>query len=229
MNRNDYKPDSYEKKILELHGKVTAEAKNLQDVLDSKMTLQRECSEQAERKARLFRELNSLEAKVKEKEEYLNEFTQKKYTVIESTKRELNKEKESLKETKKLSVKLSEQVNNLLPVVKEFQDFVAKEADARLRYLEEKKKLNASEKKHTKIMSEIENERKLIAEENKSLDGIKTYLTDFYGKIATYTRVAKETIEQVNEALENKVPLYFELPPGEKEIKVEFSNFSKFI
>lgn len=219
----------YESKVLELRGMVEGEAKKLQDILDSKALYLGELSVLAERKSKLLRQLNGLEAQIREADAALSQTIDRKAQFINSAKVELAKERGALNGARKLFVKTNAQVKGITVVVNELAAFVSKESNARERWLAEQGKLNASEKKRAKIMSEMEKKRLSIEEEKKSLDEMKTYVSNLYGKLATYTKIAKETIEQVNKALEDKVPLRFELPPGEKEIKVEFDTFSKYI
>ena len=56
---------------------------------------------------------------------------------------------------------------------------------------------------------------------------MKSYISNLYGKLASYTRVAKETLEYVNKHLEETgTPLVFRVPEGEK-IEINVDNFDK--
>ena len=61
------------------------------------------------------------------------------------------------------------------------------------------------------------------ATRQKEMDAFKQYLTDFYGKVATYTKAAEETIAYINDQVERHVPLRFKLP----KVPVTMDNFNR--
>ena len=227
MNKRLLQTSPYEKKIQELQGLVQAEAKRLQNIVDEEEYHKGQIRELAEKKSALNLTIGRMEKSSKEKEEYLSELIQKKYSVIESTKRELNKEKESLKETSKSLAQLSEKMEAILPVVKELQEFIVKESGVQARYVEERKKLGTLEKKHKKISEETEKEKQELQEREESYNTMKTYTTNLYGKLATYVKVAEETLKYVNKELEERnVPIQFGLP-GEV-LQIDLNNFQEY-
>lgn len=218
----------YDEKIAELHGLIQAETKKLQDVIEQKDSSLRDVAQLIERKARLVKEFVVVENKIIEAERILKETIDRKTKFIETAKQELVKEKNNVREAKELLVSLSEEVKQLHHVVTEYKNFIAKEHDAHKRYIQEKEKLDSATKQKDEFLLLIQKQRESIDKEKKDLDAMKVYISDLYGKLASYVTVAKETIEDVNKTLEEKnVPLHFDLPPGEI-LKIDFNNFNKY-
>lgn len=110
MNRDNYNPSSYDKKIKELHGKVEIEAKKLQDVVDSTITAKTELAEQVERKARLNREIKVLNEKIEEAGNALQQFSEKTVSRLNTAEKELKDERVKLEEFRK---EVQEEMKNL--------------------------------------------------------------------------------------------------------------------
>ncbi len=218
----------YEKKILELRSVIETEAKNLQNIVEGKENAIRETEQARKEKSRIEGVISNLKIDQKEADEALQETISRKTKFIESTKTELKKEKGALKETTNILEETSAKISALMPVVREIETFLGKESNARERFLQAESIFVTSKEKTEKIVRKAQKERIEAEEKIKSLDGIKTYVSDLYGKLASYVRVATETLEYVNETLEKKeVPLQFEIPEGEKVLKIEFNNFNK--
>lgn len=218
----------YEKKISELRGLIETEAKNYQNVLESKDIALKEIADTRKEKARIETVISDLLIEQTEAEEALKQTIEKKTAFVESTKVELKKEKQALKETTDILSETSQKVSELLPVVKEIETFISKESDARERFLQAENIFITSKQKTEKIVSQAKKEKDEVIEKTKSLDTLKTYVSKLYGKLATYVVVAKETLEYVNETLEKKeIPLQFEIPDGEEILKIGFDNFNK--
>ncbi len=218
----------YEKKILELRGLIQTEAKNYQNVLEAKDIALKEIKDTREEKSRIEGVISKLEKKQAEAEEALKQTIEKKTAFVESTKVELKKEKKALKETTDILSETSEKVSELMPVVKEIEKFLSKESDARERFLRAETIFITAKEKTEKIVNQAQKEKAEVKEKHDSFEGLKTYVTKLYGKLAIYVKVATETLEYVNETLEKKeVPLRFEIPEGEKILKVGFDNFNK--
>lgn len=217
----------YDKKVAELRTLVEKEAKNLHDVLDSKILATSEVKELGERKATLGRILIDLETRIKEKQEGLDQLIEKELVVPQSIAAETKKESVSLLERKESLDKINESIKELNPVAVELEDFIKKESNARLRYIEESKKADDSEKKYKEFLTKTQQERASFENKNKELDAYKNYLVDLYGKMASYVGVMRETLEYVNEELKKtNTPIKFNLPPGEI-IEIDFNNFTK--
>lgn len=215
----------YDKKIEELHKLIAEEAKKLQNVIDERDFLLLEIKNLSSRKTALGRVIADLETQTKEKQEVLNQLVLRETSFINSAKVELNKEKSSLEEFKKLREKLQEELQGLNKVTSELNRFIQKEGDIKQRYLQEKEKLQQTETKTKEITIKTSEELEKLDRKNKELDIYKQYLTDLYGRIASYIKVAEESVIFVNEFMEkNQVPMKFELPPGEI-ISIDFNNF----
>lgn len=216
----------YDKKIIELRGVIEKTAKELQNIVEAKDQASRDLTTTIERKADIERTIRKLEEAMKEAQNALTEVIEKRTSFLNSVKIELKKERQALKEAEELLTATNDKIGELMPIVKELQEFISKESDARERYLETESHLILADKKHKKISALAEAESAEMKEKRESLEGLKNYVADLYGKLITYSKVAKETVEFVNEALKGNVPLRFEIPPGEKEITVDFESFT---
>lgn len=220
---------SYHAKVAELRKFVELEAQALQDVVEAKDSSLREVAELSERKSILTKQITVLEERLKSLGENFAATTEKKRLFIENAKGELASTKKSLKEVKEELQAITEKVEELKGVAGELQEFVAKETDARKRWLQENVKLGVLLKKQEEVMAEIEKSKKDADSEKKNLDDMKTSITEFYGKLGTYVSVAKQTLEHVNKSLkESGVPIEFDVAPGEV-LKVDFNNFTQLL
>lgn len=226
--KTESRTSPYEKKILELRGLVETEAKNYQNALEAKDIVLKEIRETREEKSRIEGVIAKLQIQKAEEQEALKQTIEKKTAFVDSIKVELKKEKTALKETTDILSETSEKISELLPVVKEIEGFISKESDARERFLQAETIFNTSKVKTEKIVGEAQKEKAELEEKRQSFEGLKTYVSDLYGKLASYVVVAKETLTFVNETLEQKeIPLEFEIPDGKDILTIGFDNFNK--
>lgn len=219
----------YDAKVAELRGLIETEARKLQDAIEAKDCALRDVLELGERKSRLAKEIVELEGKKKEELKALEQAIARNSKFAEASAEELKKEKDALKAILQVISDNRLKMEELGKIVKDTELFVSKESEARSRFLDQQSKLTTSEKRHKELDSKIRNEEKQILEDKRSLDDMKAYLQDLYGKLAIYTEVAKDTIEYVNKHMEETgTPLQFHLPPGEI-LQVDFDNFQKLL
>lgn len=217
----------YERKILELRGLVAEEAKKLQNVIESKDSALKAVREAGEEKSRIERLISKITQDQKEAEEALLETISRKTKFIESSKSELKREQTALEDTRLILTETSQKVSELMPVVKELEIFITKESDARERFLQAETIFHTSKEKAEKIISKIETEKSEIEEKRQSFEGFKTYVSNLYGKLASYVKVAEQTIEYVNQTLAEKgTPIQFEIP-SEEIINISINDFDK--
>lgn len=217
----------YDKKVAELVSRVEAKAKELQNVTEAVDLAILEVRQLGERKATLGKVLNDLEAKIKGAQEHLSQVIDREQHFVDSVKKELTKEKSALKETTEILEKTTERINEMSPIAKQLEQFLKNESNAQAKWLEAEKKLNGSVKKYLDMKAQADADREDIAKQNQAQDAYKEYLEDLYGKLATYVRVAKETVEWVDQELEERgVPVRFDLPPGEI-MQIDFNNFNQ--
>lgn len=225
MRRIDTSP--YDAKIKELHGLVVAEAQKLQKATEAKENVLREIHELIIRKTNLCQQLNKLTNDIQAAQGNLEQTIKRENTFVDSVKKELQSEQFKTKAASITLGEITDSINQLLPVVKELREFVIKESDTRLKYLTERRKLEIVKLEKNKIDADIIAEKEKLIDKGKSLDAMKTYLVELYGKVASYTKSAKETLEYVNEELEKKdVPLRFDVPPGEI-VTITIDDFNK--
>jgi chromosome segregation ATPase len=216
----------YDKKVEQLQKLVQEEAIKLQDVIDQRDEILLNIKELSNRKTALGGVIVDLEKRVKEKEEVLNQLMVKESSFVNSVKIEFNKEKSSLEEIKKIKEKAKEELQGLNKVTSELNEFIKKEGNVKQKYLEEEKKLHFTQKENKEKVLEVNEKLKEFERKNKEFDIYKQYLTDLYGRLASYVKVAQESIVYVNEfMIDNEVPMKFDLPPGEI-IKIDFNNFN---
>ena len=216
-----------QKKTAEIRTMIETEARKLQDAIEAKDNSLREVASLAERKRLLNKTLNDLEVKIKEKEEAFKQINDKKNDFLSSVKQETIREKKALRETQKILSQTTVQLENLLALSRELEGFIKKHSDTRIKYLEESRVVSELESRRKQILPELQRRHEEIAQEKKDLDGMKTYLSDLYGKLASYTISAKETLEYVNEQLEETgTPIVFRIPEGEI-IDINIDNFNK--
>ena len=216
----------YDKKVSELREMVDQEAKRLQDVVDKKEGINLEIKILSDKKTILTRGIAGLEQEIKEKQEALNQLVNRESSFVSSVKTELSKEKDDLKQTKDSLGNLTDKLNETKIVASEIDTFIKKEADARVKYLDQEEKLKLSQREFKEIESKTELDMKELVKRTKELDTYKQYISDLYGKLASYVKVANETVESVNSYLKEKnIPMEFGLPPGEI-VKIYFNNFN---
>ena len=118
MNKRDYNPDSYEKKILELRSRRDDEARLFNNMVEAKETAIREHRELVERKALLVKQVDNLKAEILEKEEHLQQVMDRKNKFIDNAKVDLKRERESVSEVRKVLKKTTEELKTILPLIK---------------------------------------------------------------------------------------------------------------
>ena len=217
--------DSLHKEVEEIQRIAMVEAgEKEQTIMAIKTSYELELKTLAERKQALSKKNETVEKDLLQSYRLLENEKGKRDSFLQSFQREYVAENERLSYVKSSLKGLYGQIEELEPVVKELQGFIAKSLDARADYLEEQKKLNTAQKEREHTLKEIEATKAFVAQEKKDMDGTKQYLQDFYGRIATYVKIAKKTIEYVNITLQ-ETPLRFQIPPDLEEIK--FNNFNK--
>ena len=185
-------------------------------------------SELKNSKALTFKELNVSVAKRNELSGKIAELERDSQgiltTISETISNSISNESLSLERTDRFFEAYTSRLKDLEKQATELEEYVAKEKNAHDRFIAEETKLSEAIKSRDAAITKAEEETKRIQEQTRGLDGLKTYLTDFYGKVATYVKVANETVEEVNKALaEKKVPLKFDHVP-----KIDLSNFVEF-
>jgi chromosome segregation ATPase len=217
----------YEKKHQELQSLVEKEAKKLQDVIDTREAAQLDIRLLAEKKVSLTKVLLDLQNEVQSTKDFLEELKEKNQRFTEEGKKAYDADQAKKIRNKELLEKITTTLNSSVKVASEVGEFIHKEADAREKYLEQRDKAEVSERNYEEAEAKLKREKAEIEAEKKQLDGTKKYISDLYGKVATYIKVMQETVEYVNEALaENGVPMHFNAPKG-KVIEVDFDNFNQ--
>lgn len=217
----------YQEKTAELRKMVETEAKNLQDIIDAKESALLEVRTLGERKVLLNKTLLDLEKKTEETQEFLEQLIKKNANYSEQAKQDYDRDQEKIKGNKDLLSKIDSKLEYLFKVSSEVGSFIGRESDSREKYLVQRDKLDKAEAKFKEIEHKLDLERKEIEQGKRELDVTKKYLTELYGKVATYVKVMEETIELVNESLKNnEVPIHFNLPKN-KVLEVDFDNFNK--
>lgn len=222
------KPLSPEKrKLAELRTEIKTGNKVIQDIEQLKESSLPELKTLAERKSLLVGEIEALKNKKLAEQETLDEIIEKQTTFVNSIQREIEKEKTTLSEVRKVLKQTIDEMDNLLTVSRELKNFINQESDARIRYLEARSKLDITEQERNQILTQVDKEKKELTDKQKNLEGIKTCVTELYGKLAMYVMTAQDTIEYVNEHLKQTgTPIVFGLPQGEM-IEVDLDNFNE--
>lgn len=216
----------YEKKAAELRKLISVEAIRLQNVVDQKISALSEINALASRKTDLLGVLASLETKIKEKKDELNQLIERELSFVSSIKIETDSKKKKLNDTDKLLEEKNKDLETLTKLSLELNKFIEKEGDIRIQYLKHKEKLEESSKEWNKIENKVKSEKEFLEIKNKELDSYKEYIINLYGKLASYVKTANDTIKFVNDYLEeNGVPIKFKLPPGEI-MEINFDNFN---
>ena len=214
--------------------------KNFSDLELKIKEAERSLQETIERKDQIFvpikadraierSKLNKIREELKKKEAQRDIYAliENKEQVLASLKEQTKQEKKRLAESQKVFKKFSGELGNLLRVSKELQDYVDQGEKFRNDFHKEEERLGKSRQEYKSISTETEKQKQEIAREKKELDTMREYVSDFYGKVASYVRSAKETLEYVNEQLEEKgTPVVFRVPEGEI-IEVNLDNFDK--
>lgn len=215
-----------EKKVAELTGQIQKTAKELQNVIESRDLALQDVKTLGERKATLSWILNNLEIQIKEKKQALSELFDKENHFNDSIKQEQAREKLSLKDTQNVLEKTKDRLNEASVVKNELENFLKKESNAREKYLLVSDQLSESERKYLEFEKKYQGGNESLIKANEGLDAYKKYLSDLYGKLATYVSMAKSTLDHINEELSTKkVPFFFKLPPDEI-IEINFDNFN---
>lgn len=215
----------YDKKVAELSDKVKLKAIELQNVTESVDSAKLHLKELSERKATLVKVLSTLEFQIKDKEEYYSYLLAKEYDLLSDIKRDLARENVTLDETKKLLSKTIEFLEEKQSVVSETKNFLDRNASIRESYVELSEKLSVAQKDLEKVTAEASSINENLSQRNVQLDSYKEYLTGFYGKVSTYVKLAKDTVEFLNKELETKtIPMVF--GNIDELIEINFDNFN---
>lgn len=216
-----------QKKIAEIRTLVEVEAKKLQNAVEAKDSSLRDIQTLTERKSMLVGQLADIEKQIKVKEQILAETIEKKTKFIDSAKTELKHEKSSIKENQKALQEITKETEEIKKVAKELKVFIKKAEKARLEYLKTQEKLGKVQRELQEATPLLKKEKEEIKKEKKDLDVMKDYVNEAYGKLASYTEKAKETLEYVNEHLkETGTPLVFRVPEGQL-LEINIDNFDK--
>lgn len=217
-----------ENEIATIHQALRTEVQKKEALIQSiKSAYQNELITLEARKAQLKNKNLQLEQDVQYSAQLLEAEQVKQEEMVVSLKREQKQEQERLQVIKQTLEQLINQITELKPVAKELQNFVLRELKAREKYLTEQTKLNKAEQRYVVITKDITKQQAMIAEEKQAVDGMKDYAKDLYGRLASYVRVAKETIAYVNEELvKHNAPLRFS-PPPDNLLIVDMYNFDK--
>lgn len=218
---------AYDKKVGELNKLVQIEAKKLQDVVDQKISIERDIQGLVQRKGSLKKAIDELERWIAEKNQSLTGLIKTEQHFISNAKQELKKETVALKEAQDKLEVVKATVEGLEKTASELKGFIEKAEQARRQYILRTSALNQVDKRLYEAEEKIKAYNDQRQKDQKALDDYKTYLSDFYGKVASYVVVAKETVEYVNEALANKVPLHFQVPEG-TILEINLDNFDKY-
>lgn len=218
--------ESYDHKKAELREGIEGEAQKLQRVTQAKESEQRDVEETKKKKSRLSEMLSILYGNIEKAKTDLENQSQKKSEVVRTKKREADDEKSRLLGYKTEARKWEKEMSELQSVAQELKDFIPQGTEAKKKYLEFTEKLADTKAQHAKINRETNKKLDELAQRNKDFDQFKTYVIDRYGRLASYVKVAKETLTHVNAEMEKSgMPLEFMIPT-QKDI-LTMDNFDK--
>ena len=208
-----YDPKPYELKILELRGNIESKAKELQNVNEAVDFSRQEVKSLAERKSLLKGQVDKLEVQIVHTKQILQETIEKKMVFVREVAQAIKDEKVSLKGIKEVVEKTLVDLDNLNKVSVDIQEFIIKHSETRQQYAKEHDKLEKVKKEYQEVSPKLDNQKLEILQEKKELGEEQNYVSDLYGKLASYTKVAQKTLEYVNKHLEETgTPLIFQVP-----------------
>ena len=211
----------------ELAKEINAKARELQNVQESVANEFIRIRELAERKRKLNSELGSIEQQIKEAKRNLDETTERERKFLTDNEKEAAESRVELEALKKELSAVKKELDESVAVLKEIEGYKSLLEQTRTEYVCVKDELGAVEKKYRDLIDQGEKTKAEVAKEKKELGEAKTELHEFYGKVASYARQAQEILAYVNEAIENKAPIRFTLPPGIEVLEIDIDNFDK--
>lgn len=224
MNKNS---NSYQDKILELRHYVELEARALQNVSESKEVIIKDLAELSTKKTTIVKQIAESEKRLVDLEEVFNQTKETERKFVMDVEAELKNKTERLKTTNETLDEVSNKLDASTIALKEIEGFIEKEQDARARWLKEKIKLGVLLNEIEGLEKKFEKQQEANKKEEKKLDSLKIYLTDFYGKIGSYVKTAQETLEHVNKTFEETgVPIKFDIPDSQI-LNVDINNFEQ--
>lgn len=214
--------ESYDKKKEELQSIVSKEAKILQAVNEQKETSQLEVNTLSDRKTTLNTELSGLNEEIPKAHKTLKDETNRKAKFKDVFNKELAQDKKKITLSKNYLGELTNKVQELEGIAKELGEYVVKQEDARVSYLDEKEKLDSIIEKGGLLSEKAKVEMNQLKEKNSQLDDYRGKMKDMYGQLTTTLGYVRQMTEAMNERMkEEGVPYEFELPP-KKITKIQF-------
>lgn len=219
--RNLQESALYEKKISELRGLISEEAKRLQDVKELETSAKAEVERLHQSKSKLTETIEDLGVEIMKAEEQLSDLKERKLKLVEHYKQELNQEKQSLAQVKKKVDDLQSKIDKFQGVTQELQRFISKESQARQRYLQEQERLAVAQKEYRSVTDSTRKGLQILEQEKKEIDKSKKSIADMSGKLSVYASEVRLATIYLNKKLaEGKLPVRYEVPP--KKIKIPF-------
>ena len=195
-----------------LSDEVNAKARELQGLNESVDGAKAKLAELSASERRLGLEMAELEQMVKEKKASLADLTERELAFVAKVEKELSDKNISLAVATTCLEDVKKKLEETSGLLQERQDYLTKTKQAREQYVEEKSKLDLAMTKYEQATVKHDQELALVAKEKKEMGEYKTYLDDFYGKVAGYVIVAKDVVEQTNVALAKGTKLRFKVP-----------------
>lgn len=209
--------------VAKLIREIEIKARELQGVLESVDSGKRRVTELQEQEQRLTREREQIEEDLYARREELDRLAGLEISLLADLKANVVKEEDRLRALLKNNKDLERENESLQVVVAEAKEYASKAEEYRLLFLEHKGRYDAAETKSKADTERSETAIKALDEKQRAYDAFKEYLTEFSGKVATYTRTAQGLLEDVNERLAKHIPMHFR-PPAEP---VTMDNFTK--
>ena len=195
-----------------LSDEVNLKARELQGLNESVDLAKAKLAELATSERRLGAEMTELEQKVKEKKGALGELAEKELALVAHVEKELSDKNISLAVATTCLEDVNKKLAETSGLLKERQDYLSKTEKAREEYVTQKSLLDQAMTDYLAITTKAKEELAQVAKEKTEMGEYKTYLDEFYGKVATYVATAKDTLEVVNEALAKGTKLRFKVP-----------------
>ena len=214
-----------ERNLIGLNEQIAVKRQELQDIENQKATGLEEIRQIAEKKQKLLGVIENLQSEVSNAQEVLNTAINRQSHFLESSETERKAQIQKLDSVKTHLENINSLIKESEPVAKELLKFVKKNKTAREKYLKQSAKLSKAETKYKAVQSEFKAKLADIKSGKQDLNGLKSYLEDLYGRLASYVSAAKDTLEYINAEMEkNGVPMRFGLPEGQI-LEIDMFNF----
>lgn len=212
----------YKEKIKQFKKEIDGQTQILQSLVEKREVQEQKLELLVNKKHELSLKIEELEAKSVLAANNLEDEITKRTDYIVSIKQETHKEYTILSLTKQDVQSLTDKVSKLSLLVRELEEFILKNCEARGQYLQSKTDLGEIQKEKVAVVSEVEKEKAEIIAQREDLQKSKESMTELFSRLSQYMyQVSRATVFLNRKLKEKGVPVEYEIP-SEQITKIKF-------